>query len=180
MVEIDPEVDEVRTLDPPPIGGSRIAGIGMVPHNGDGSLTLVVLGKPAVPHLLALLEDTDPDVRSRVADEDPNSGVRSLAVSALGRLSAGRTPARLLRALDSADPGTRTDAMRAVARMRERDALPHLERSGRCRMQAADVLLALDDPEALPVLGEAATTDTDALTHRVAVKAVRHIERSRH
>ena len=95
---------------------------------------LVRLGKPAVPALVALIEDSDDLVRRQVIDclrdigpdasdaypglvaivRDPRDPLRGRAVAALGALGPPATPARATLLLS---PALRADAVAALARL---------------------------------------------------------------
>jgi HEAT repeat protein len=106
---------------------------------------LLSLGKTALPLILDLAEDTDPDVRRMIALtlggmrrqpviepltrllNDPDDSVRANAAYALGQLRHPMSDKLLLTALSDPHPDVRYSAVSALAMVGEPSALPALE-----------------------------------------------------
>ena len=106
--------------------------------------SLAQLGEPAVPRLVALLGDEDPDQRKFAAD-------------ILATIGSGDAVPALVRALDDADPNVRVSAAEALAKAGGQEAGRALERllespSALERISALEGLAQLDRPPPLPRL----------------------------
>jgi HEAT repeat protein len=139
---------------------------------------LIEIGKPAVEPLIEILNDENPDVRSKVvyilgkikdpraveplieALKDKDSGVRWVAATALGRLRDPRAVEPLVEALKDENRRVRAEAAEVLGELKDLRAVEPLiealkDKEGYVRAKAAEVLGKIKDPRAVEPLIEA-------------------------
>jgi len=137
------------------------------------ALTLVQIGAPALPGLVAALADRDRELRNAAVDTlgqlgdrravaslagrlwDDDANLRAAAAEALGKLGGAEAVAALERALASPDSTLRHAAVDALAHLRAplpAGVLRELARDPALRRAALRLAGASDDPAALEIL----------------------------